>query len=179
MPRWIALLRGINVGGKHLLPMKALASELAELQLTNIRTYIQSGNVVLDADEKNGKALAKKITALIEARHGFAPHVLLLSRTAWQQAIDANPFPQATSDPQSLHFFFLDQPPNKPNLQALEQAKSATESYVLAGSVFYLHAPEGVGRSKLAATVEKQLGVPATARNYRTVEKIAELVKQE
>ena len=178
MPRWIALFRGINVGGNNVLPMRDLVSHLEALKLKNVRTYIQSGNVVFDTDEKNASSLAKKITQRIKREHGFGPQVLLISREDLQNAIQANPFPHAVSDPKSLHFFFLEKPAAKANIQALDQAKTPTESYVLKGGVFFLHAPDGIGRSKLAATAERHLGVAATARNYRTVEKIAEIAAQ-
>ena len=178
MARWIALFRGINVGGNNLLPMKELVRHLESLKLKNVRTYIQSGNIVFDTDEKNARSLAKKIKERIEREHGFGPEVLLLSGEELQNAIQANPFPHAVSDPKSLHLFFLEKPAAKANLQALDLAKAPTESYVLNGSVFFLHAPEGVGRSKLAASAERHLGVAVTARNYRTVERIAEMVDQ-
>jgi uncharacterized protein (DUF1697 family) len=92
-----------------------------------------------------------------------------------RQAIQDNPFPQAACEPQSLHFFFLEKPPTNPRTKALESAKAETESYVLTDRVFYLHAPDGIGRSKLASTAEKHLGVTATARNLRTVEKLLAL----
>ncbi|MBC7852204.1 MAG: DUF1697 domain-containing protein [Pirellulaceae bacterium] len=178
MPRWIALFRGINVGGNNVLPMKELVGHLEALKLKDVRSYIQSGNVVFDTGEKNAQSLAKKITQRIEREHGFGPQVLLLSREELQSAIQSNPFPQAVSDPRSLHFFFLEKPAAKANIQALDKAKSPTESYVLQGCLFFLHAPEGIGRSKLAATAERHLGVSVTARNYRTVEKIAEMAAQ-
>ena len=179
MPRWIALFRGINVGGNNVLPMKELVSHLEALKLKNVRTYIQSGNVVFDTEEKNLGSLTTKIAKRIERQHGFRPQVLLIGREELQNAIQANPFPQAVSDPKSLHFFFLEKPAPKANIQALDLAKTPTESYVLKGSVFFLHAPDGIGRSKLAASAERHLGVAATARNYRTVEKIAEMAAQD
>jgi uncharacterized protein (DUF1697 family) len=179
MPRWIALFRGINVGGNNLLPMKELVRHLEALKLKNVRTYIQSGNVVFDSGEKNATALATKISKRIEREHGFRPQVLLISREELASAIQANPFPQAVADPKSLHFFFLEKPAAKANIEALNKAKAPTESYVLKGGVFFLHAPEGVGRSKLAATAERHLGVAATARNYRTVEKLAEMAAKD
>ena len=179
MPRWIALFRGINVGGNNLLPMKKLVRHFEALKLKNVRTYIQSGNVVFDTDEKNAKSLAKKITQRIEREHGFGPQVLLISREELQKAIQANPFPQAVSEPKSLHFFFLEKPAAKANIEALDLAKTPTESYVLKGCLFFLHAPDGIGRSKLAATAERHLGVATTARNYRTVEKIVEMAAQD
>jgi uncharacterized protein (DUF1697 family) len=178
MKRWIGLFRGINVGGANLLPMASLVRHLEAMKLKNIKTYIQSGNVVFDSTSKNLTSLTKSIVARIADEHGFAPTLLLISPDALQQAIDGNPFPHAAPEPKSLHFFFLDRPATNPNTKALESAKAETESYVLTDLVFYLHTPDGVGRSKLAAKVEKHLGVTVTARNFRTVEKLMALASE-
>ena len=176
MQTWIALLRGINVGGKNILPMAKLIEDLQSLNCKKIKTYIQSGNVVFDSATKNASSLSKKITARIQHQHGFEPYVLLLGRGEFQSTIDANPFPKATNDPKTLHFFFLAKPAVSPDIDALDTAKLNSENYLLTDRVFYLHAPDGVGRSKLAANVEKHLGVATTARNYRTVEKLSTMV---
>lgn len=176
MATWIALFRGINVGGNNILPMAKLKIDLESLKLENVRTYIQSGNVVFDSTAETGSSLTTKIAGRIEERHGFRPHLLLLSREDLLAAIEANPFPQAVSDPKTLHFLFLLEPPIEPDLKALDHAKSPTESYELTDRVFYFHAPDGVGRSKLAANAEKHLGVVATGRNYRTVDKLMIMV---
>lgn len=175
MKRWIGLFRGINVVGSNLLPMASLVRHLEALKLKNVKTYIQSGNVVFDTSSKNVTSLTKSIVAKIADEHGFAPRLLLISPDELQQAIDANPFPHAAANPKSLHFFFLEKPPANPNIKAIESAKAATESYFLTDLVFYLHTPDGFGRSKLASTAEKHLGVAATARNSRTVEKLMAL----
>ena len=86
-----------------------------------------------------------------------------------------NPFPEAVTEPKTLHFSFLAAPASGADLAALEEWKRPTESYLLTDRVFYLHAPDGIGRSKLAAGVERHLGVVMTGRNYRTVEKLAAL----
>ena len=123
MPIWIALFREINVGGNNVLPMKELISHFEALKLKNVRTYIQSGNVVFDTEAKNVRSLAKEITKRIEREHGFGPQVLLLSREDLQNAINANPFPHAVSDPKSLHFFFLEKPAAKANFDAFDLEK--------------------------------------------------------
>ena len=176
---WIALFRGINVGGRNLLPMATLREILGGFQLQNIRTYIQSGNVVFDGVDISPLDLTKKIAEGIQQRQGFSPSILLLTSAQLQAAADANPFPGATSDPKSLHFLFLAERPVSPNLDFLQERKSATEQFVLTDLVFYLHAPEGIGRSKLAAVTEKNLGVVTTGRNYRTVKKLLEMVQQD
>lgn len=178
MKTWIALFRGINVGGNNLLPMAKLKSDLESLQFKNVRTYIQSGNVVFDSTAKTAAPLIKKIGALIEKQHGFRPQILLLDCQEFQTAVKSNPFPKAVFDPETLHFFFLAEPATDPDIEALNRAKKPTEKYKLTDSVFYLHAPEGIGRSKLAANAEKHLGVVTTARNYRTVDKLLAMITQ-
>jgi len=170
----IALLRGINVGGSNPLPMKELAALLTEMGLREVRTYIQSGNVVFRCDVKNKAALAAKISAAIKTQHGFAPHVLLLDAAELHEAMAGNPYPE--TEPKSLHLYFLDEAPQHPDLKSLEAIKPDGEHFTLAGKVLYLHTPEGFGSSKLAARVEKLLGVAATARNWNTVRKLAEMV---
>lgn len=173
MPTLIALLRGINVGGNNKLPMKALAALLADMGLREVQTYIQSGNVVFRCDTNNRGALAAQISAAIEAQHGFAPQVLLLDAVELREAMAGNPYPEAEATPALLSVYFLGETPRHADLEGLASLKSASERFTLAGKVFYLHAPEGVGRSKLAARAEKLLGVPATARNWSTVCKLA------
>ena len=172
MNTWIALLRGINVGGNNILPMMELKKALESLSLTNVKTYIQSGNIVFNTPSTNAKKLSSKMSSLIEDEHGFRPHIMLLSSQQLQVAVNSNPFTDTVSNPKSLHFYFLNEIPAAPDLSALEEAKSTSESYALKERVFYLDAPDGVGRSKLAAKVENYLGVEATSRNFRTVQKL-------
>jgi uncharacterized protein (DUF1697 family) len=177
MKTCIALFRGINVGGNNPLPMKDLRAILERLGAENVRTYLQSGNAVFRRNEAAG-ALAAKIAAAIRANHGFAPHVFLLDLADLEKAIAANPFPETANDPKSLHVFFLDSTPVNPDVTALERLRQGAERYCLKGNLFYLHAPDGVGRSPLAARAETALGVPATARNWRSVCAILRLAKQ-
>ena len=178
MKTYIALLRGINVGGRNSLPMKALTALLEDLGCMNIKTYIQSGNVVFHSPKESAAQSPKAISTEIKKRHNFEPRVLILEVKDLQRAIAMNPFPDAESDPKSLHVSFLDTPPPDPDLNKLESLKTASEQFQLIGRVFYLHAPDGVGRSKLAANAEKFIGVSMTGRNWRTVAKIAEMVKE-
>lgn len=176
MTTLIALLRGINMGGHHKLPMKELSSLLTETGLRDVQTYIQSGNVVFRCNLKNKAALAAKISAAIEAQHGFSPQVLLLDAEELHKAMANNPYPEAEATPASLSLLFLAETPSHPDLKALETLRISSERFKLEGKVFYLHAPDGFGRSKLAANAERLLGVPATARNWNTVCKLAEMV---
>jgi uncharacterized protein (DUF1697 family) len=164
---WVALFRGINVGGNNMLPMKDLAALLEALGLRDVRTYIQSGNVVFTASGTAGP-LAGRIGAAVERRCGFRPQLLLLGTTELARALAANPFPEAAATPQFLHLWFLAGRPARGAEAALAALAATDERFVLRGKVLYLHAPRGIGNSKLAARAERALGVPATARNWRT-----------
>lgn len=178
MKTYIALFRGINLGGKNALPMKELVVVLEDLGSRNVKTYIQSGNAVFESKEKDASRLSNKISVEIKKRRGFEPYVLLLELADIERAITENPFPEAETDPQALHVGFLASAPENPNLKTLESLKRNSERFHLIDNLFYLRAPEGVGRSKLAANAEKLLGVPMTDRNWRTVCKIWEMAKE-
>lgn len=174
MNTYIALLRGINVGGNNKLPMKELVLVLDGMGLRSVKTYIQSGNVVFQSERTDRATLSLEITAAIKQSHGFAPAILLLDADELRAAMQLNPFPEGESEPKSLHFFFVDAAP-KINWDLLEQLKAASERYQLIDNVFYLHAPDGIGRSKLAKKLGKGWGVNVTARNWRTVEEVMKL----
>ncbi len=175
MNTYIAFFRGINVGGNSSLPMKELVAILEGTGARKIRTYIRSGNAVFQSAEDNPSQLPKMLAAEIKKRHGFEPYILILELEAIKRAIAENPFPEAEADPSSLHLGFLASRPKSPNLERLSSLKKESERFHLSDGVFYLHAPEGVGRSKLAASTEKLLGVPMTDRNWRTVCKVMEM----
>jgi uncharacterized protein (DUF1697 family) len=177
METYIVLFRGINVGGNNALPMLELVTVLEELGLSNIKTYIQSGNAVFQSKKIDSEELSQKISTEIEKRRGFVAQVLILDVTEFRNAIASNPFPEAEAEPNTLDCFFLLSLPEKPNLKALETVKKDSEQFRLIDKVFYLYAPEGIGRSKLATKVEKTLEVTVTARNWRTVRKIMELAE--
>ncbi len=176
MKTCIALLRGINVGGKNRLPMKDLVAILEGLGLRNVRTYIQSGNVVFEGGEAPG-ALSQRIGERIHEAQGFEPAVMILTCAELEAAIGENPFPDAVDDPKTLHVGFLDAAPPDPDLARLEALRADSERFRLIDQRFYLHAPDGIGRSKLSAGAEKALGVPMTGRNWRTVMKLMELAR--
>ncbi len=174
----IALFRGINVGGKNTLKMKDLVLLLEELGAASVRTYIQSGNVVFEYPG-DAEQLDQKISRAIQHHFGFAPQVLLLTLADLTAAMRNNPFPEAEDNPKALHLGFLAHAPENPRLDDIERLKSPTEAFVLKGKVFYLYAPEGIGRSKLAAGSERLLGEPMTDRNWNTVRKLYDLANEE
>jgi uncharacterized protein (DUF1697 family) len=177
MKTYIALFRGINVGGSHMLPMKDLKLMLEQNACVDVRTYIQSGNVIFRSTMSDVERLAKRLTAAVSKSHGFEPRVLVLTRAELESAAAGNPFPEASENPKSLHLFFLSEAPQKPDLKACETLKAKTERFELKGPIFYLHTPEGFGTSKLAGRAERLLGVAATARNWRTVTTLLEMAK--
>lgn len=178
MKTYIAFFRGINVGGNNVLPMKKLVTLLENLGSQNVKTYIQSGNAVFQNEEEDASLLSNRIRAAIKKSHGFEPQVLMLEPEEIERAVGSNPFPEAESEPKTLHVHFLASMPKNPDLEALERIKGDRERFVLEDGVFYLHAPDGIGRSKLAAKIEKLLGVATTGRNWRMVCKILVMAKQ-
>ena len=177
MSTWVLLLRGVNVGGAGKLPMGELVGMLESLGLENVRTYIQSGNVVFESKRQISAELAEEIAAVIHDRKGFRPTVLILNPRQLHDAAASNPFEGAEEHPKSVHLFFLSSAPSDPDIDALTELSSSTERFHLTDEVFYLYAPDGVGRSKLAKRAERILGVPVTARNWRTVTKLLDMVE--
>jgi uncharacterized protein (DUF1697 family) len=175
MATWIALLRGINVGGRHKLPMAQLRGELERAGFSAVRTYIQSGNVVFECARGTADSIAQRLCKLVEARFGFAPKILVLGAREFEKAAAANPFPAADAAPKSLHLFFLAAVPRAVDVESLQALKSGAEDFALRGKVLYLFTPDGFGTSRLAERLERQLRVEATARNWRTVGQLIEL----
>ena len=178
MNTYIALFRGINVGGSNILPMKELVVRLQSLGCENVRTYIQSGNAVFRHAEHSPPRLSARIRAAIRDSHAFAPDLLILTVGRLERAVASNPFPDAETEPSKLHLFFLAAVPENPDIDSLQKMRVESERFVLKTDVAYLHAPDGIGRSKLAARLEKALGVSGTGRNWRSVCKILEMATQ-
>jgi len=147
--------------------MKDIVEILNTLNYENIQTYIQSGNVVFQGKNEVRETSAGDIAKQVLEKNGFEPKVILLSLEELQSASANNPF--TTDNAKALHFYFLESQPPTPNIDQLKAIKAKSEEFLLKNKVFYLYAPEGVGRSKLAARIEKALGVPITARNWNTV----------
>jgi uncharacterized protein (DUF1697 family) len=169
MASYIALLRGINVGA-NMLPMARLREILAEEGFVDVRTYLQSGNVVLSAD-----ATPAKLAALIEERVSAVTRlpVACVVRTPAQlrRIVAGNPFAtEAAALPKTVHVTFLAGPPSKADAAALGKISAGADRWQVAATEVYLHCPNGYGRSKLNNTaLERALGVRATTRNWSTV----------
>jgi uncharacterized protein (DUF1697 family) len=152
--------------------MADLRRHLGALGCHEVRTVVQSGNAVFRSRCRSPRALATAIAQAIQEAHGFSPAVFVMDAGKFVARLEANPFPEATAEPKTLHLFFAADRPAKPDREAIERACSTTERWELVGSALYLHAPDGIARSKLAAGVERWLGVPVTARNWNTLEKL-------
>ena len=173
---WVALLRGINVGGKNRLPMKDLAAMFVDAGCEGVRTYIQSGNVVFRADP----AMADEIPALISAaiRREFGYEITVVTRSA--QDIEAvvlgNPFVEAGAETDKLQVVFLADAPDAERIEALDPDRSPPDEFVVRGREVYLHCPDGMARSKLTnAWFDSRLSTVSTMRNWKTVSKLLEL----
>jgi uncharacterized protein (DUF1697 family) len=176
MATWIALLRGVG-GGIRPLPMRELTTALEGIGLKNVRTYIQSGNVVFSS-AKTAARLTDEIERCIEKTFGFHSSTFVLSVPELRRAAAGNPFPQADAEPKTLHLFFLAKPAKAAQLDAMNELKTKSEQFVLTSKVFYFYTPEGFGISKLAAKAGRLLGVDMTARNWRTVGKLLEMTRE-
>lgn len=173
---YLALLRGINVGGKNVISMKALVEILEECGYGDVKTYIQSGNVVFRDSHSKVESFSQEVGNSIKSKYGFEPEIMILSIDDLQKAIQANPF--RADQPKYLHLYFLTKIPKQPDFEGLNRIKSESERFDLIGKVFYLYAPDGIGRSKLAAGLEKLVGVKATGRNWNTVTLLLEMASE-
>jgi uncharacterized protein (DUF1697 family) len=173
---WLALLRGINVVGKNKVPMKALASAIGAAGFQAVRTYIQSGNVVFRSSSADPHALARRIEHLVERNFGCAPTVMVISKADLAAAIRANPFPDAQQNHKLLHLYFLASRPKSPDIDSLARVDAGREAFALKRGIFYLWTPDGFADSVLRSRIERCLGVPATARNWRTVNELLKLL---
>ena len=178
----VALLRGINVGGKNMLPMKDLVGMFDAAGCTDVRTYIQSGNVIFEAPAgapAGTQEIAEAVKASIEKRFGFRIPVILRTSQQLRKAIRDNPFLAAVEDPKALYVYFLADLPNARAISALDPGRSAPDAFHARGQEIYLHLPNGMARTKLTnAYFDAKLSTVCTARNWATVLKLADLMDQ-
>jgi uncharacterized protein (DUF1697 family) len=166
----VALLRGVNVSGKNKLPMKDLKEIFAEVGCENVRTYIQSGNVVFEATATVAKGLPEKIAVLIKERFGIHSPVIVRTAKELAAVVEGNPFLKAGAPETELHVMFLADAPGASRIETLDPARSPGDEFAVHGKDLYLRLPNGAGKSKLTnAYVDSKLGTVSTARNWRTV----------
>jgi len=165
---YVALLRGINVGGKHLLPMKDLAALFGAAGCTGVRTFIQSGNVLFTAEPAVAAGLPERVAAAIRERFAISAPVLLRTADELREVARHNPWPGEEAIVQVL---FLAGTPG-----SLAPGSMGEDSFVVRGREVYLRLPNGAARTKLTnAWFDSRLGTTSTGRNWRTVTKLIEL----
>ncbi len=176
MKRFVALLRAVNVSGQNKLPMAELRRALGELGLTGVETYLQSGNVVFDADDDDAAEHAAAIHGLIEREFDHDVRVLVLTAAELAHIATGNPFVAGGAEEESLHVTFLLAPAHADGFAGRELPAQEGERAERAGTVIYLYLPDGYGRTKLNNPFfERALKTPATTRNWRTVRALADM----
>lgn len=170
MKKFIVLFRGINVGGKNLLPMKELVPLLKQNKYESVSSYIQSGNVVL----KSANNPTEQVQSIVSKNFGFSPAVISIDDSTFSTIALHNPYKEFEG--KFVHFYFCNNAINMVH-DKLDKYLAATEEYTVKDNVFYLHAPDGIGRSKLVANIESCLGQSATGRNLNTINKIRAMIK--
>ncbi len=173
--RYAAFLRGINVGGRNMVPMAGLRVLLAELGYADIATHLQSGNAVFSSGE-DPDALERAMTAAVAGRFGVSCAVMVRTGTQVAAAVSGNPLEAEPENPSRFFVAFLSAPPSAARLTALEDVSLEPDALWVRGREAYLLCPAGAGQTKLTnAALERMLGVAATARNWNTVTRLAEL----
>lgn len=177
-PRCLALLRGINVGGRNRLAMRDLTRFIEELGGTNVRTYIQSGNAVFNLPKAKHKSFPEALETRIREDAGIASPVVFFDAESFVQIVENNPFIARGIDERELHVGLLREKPTKRAVASLDPERSPGDSFEVRERAIYLHLPNGVARSKLTSQyLDRTLGVITTARNWRTMLKLRELAE--
>ncbi len=167
---YVALLRGINVGGKNKLAMKELAAIFAKAGCTDVKTYIQSGNVVCRASAAVAKKLPAFVTAAIANDVGHDIPVVIRTGEELASVARKNPFLAAGAAPETLHVMFLKDAPTAAAVAALDANRSPGDEFIARGKDIYLRLPNGVAKTKLSnAYFDRALATTSTGRNWRTV----------
>jgi uncharacterized protein (DUF1697 family) len=172
------MLRGVNVGGNSL-KMEWLRKACSDVGLENVRTYVQSGNIVFSS-RLGATKLAPMLKAMIDAETRLPVTVVVRSATDMRAIVEANPFLKRKGiDVSKLHVTFLAEKPLKPSTEKLEALAGSRDEYQLAAREIYLHCPINYGETKLSNTaIEKALAVGATTRNWKTVTTLCEMASE-
>ncbi|MFL5951130.1 MAG: DUF1697 domain-containing protein [Gaiellaceae bacterium] len=176
MAQHIILLRGINVGSRNRIAMPALRDALADAGFAEVRTYVQSGNIVVASGAKP-EAVARKIHAVIQRQFGLEIALVTRTRAELARVVELDPLGKVATDPKRYQVSFLDAKPPRDLVRRLEDAAAPGERVVAHGREIYAWHPDTIARSRLwALLAAKDLGATATARNWTTIRKLLELV---
>jgi uncharacterized protein (DUF1697 family) len=179
---YLALLRGINVSGKKIIKMEDLRKLMADAGYTNVKTYIQSGNIIFHSTGKSKEKIAKAIEKLIEANYGFDVTVFVTDKKALEKAIDNNPFAESRKEEEAgfkkLYVTFLSEVPTAENMEKLSQAPIRDDLIDLIGDILYFKLESKASDSKLSNNlIESKLKVKATTRNWNTSLKLLSMME--
>ena len=174
MPTHVALLRGINVGGRNKVAMADLRSVVESLGWSEVATYVQSGNVVFAAKAPEARALE----AALQERLGVGCLVVVVSRKQLERVVEGNPWPDV-ADGKHLHVIFTAGKPDAKVVAAAVEKVGGDDDARIAGGTLYLHTPNGLGRSKLAVELGRKGPKDGTARNWNTVTKLLAMLSDE
>jgi len=174
MTIYISLLRGINVGGNKKIKMADLRNLYETLGFTDVKSLLQSGNVVFKSDETDQAELAAKIEGAIEQTFGFHSQIFILTVDNLKAIVSGHPFSeQQLEEPKKIMVFFLERIPRESEIASLREAHTGPEEMTFKGQVMYAFYPNGMGRSKLDnALIDRKLKISATARNWNTTNKL-------
>ncbi|MGA2585380.1 MAG: DUF1697 domain-containing protein [Tepidisphaeraceae bacterium] len=177
MSTYIAMLRGINVSGHKTIKMEQLRACFAGLGFSDVKTYVQSGNVIFSAAKNSEAQLKKMIEQRISRDFGHSVPIFLRTSKKMAEVIQRNPFLNDRAiDPSKLHVTFLSDAPPKAALDHLKPLAAQSEKIQIIGREIYLYCPDGYGSTKLSNTaIEKKLSVGATTRNWKTVNTLMEM----
>lgn len=178
MPDYVGLLRGINVGGRHRVPMKPLRAQLEAAGLERVRTYLQSGNVVFTS-----RATQHDLVAIfqdtVEAGSGFRPAVVMRSAERFCEIADAHPFLGATDEWSKLQVGFLEHRPPAAAQQNLTLPAGAAEQFECRDTELYVYYPDGLARTRVSGQFwESRLQQTCTMRNWKTVQALKRLLEE-
>ena len=177
MTTYLALLRGVNVGGANKVPMKELRGLFEDLDHEDVRTYLQSGNVVFEGRSSSSKKLAGEAERAISEAFGVDISVILRTRPELKRVAAGNPFPTEDVKPSLLHVMFLSDAPSPASVKTLDPDRSPPDEFKVKGREVYLWYPDGSARTKLTIDYfEQMLGTRATSRNWNTIVKVLELM---
>jgi uncharacterized protein (DUF1697 family) len=173
---FIALLRGINVAGHNKIPMPELRSLCADLGWGDVQSFIQSGNLLFQAAAPPGR-LEAELEGAIKDRFGLSIPVIVRGADDWPAYVRGNPFPDASqSEPNRVLLALAKAPPKPDAAENLRRRAVNGERIVQVGEALWFHYQDGVARSKLTpALLDRLVGSPVTARNWRTVLKLHEM----
>ena len=177
MNTYISMLRGINVSGQKKIRMADLRKLYESLGLINVQSYLQSGNVVFDSEEKNAEKLRDTIEAQIESTFGFSVPVLIRIGDDFRRVIENHPF--AREEAIRVLVTFLYERPDESKLEDLSHHEDKIDQFVIGEQEIFLFCPGGYGRTKLSNNFfEKKLGVIATTRNWKSVNALYEMASK-